>query len=97
MNKRRLIFLLVFGLYHLAALIFTVYMDFNSSILFSLLDKIGLFKWGALFGIILFGVEAFWSWRDSKDAEREREAMRLENNTLKAKVYDLTEAAKKAL
>lgn len=96
MNKRRLIFLLVFGLYHLAAVIFTIYIDFNSSILFSLLDKIGLFKWGALFGIVLFGVEVFWSWRDAKDAEREREAMRLENNTLKAKVYDLTEAAKKA-
>jgi hypothetical protein len=96
MNKRRLIFLLVFGLYHLAAVIFTIYIDFNSSILFSLLDKIGLFKWGALFGIVLFGVEAFWSWRDAKDAEREREAMRLENNTLKAKVYDLTEASKKA-
>ena len=96
MNKRRLIFLLVFGIYHLAALIFTIYMDFDKSILFSLLDKISLFKYGALLGIILFAVEGLWSWRDAKDAEREREAMRLENNTLKAKVYDLTEAAKKA-
>ncbi|MFY8037489.1 MAG: hypothetical protein ACOVMQ_09995 [Cyclobacteriaceae bacterium] len=96
MNKRRLIFLLVFGTYHLAALIFTVYMDLDNTILFSLIDKIGLFKWGALIGIVLFGTEVFWTWRDVKNAEREREAMRLENNTLKAKVYDLTEAAKKA-
>jgi hypothetical protein len=96
MNKRRLIFLLIFGTYHLAALIFTIYMDYDKSILFSLLDKISLFKYGAFLGIVLFAVEAFWSWRDAKNAELEREAMRLENNTLKAKVYDLTEAAKKA-
>ncbi len=96
MNKRRLIFLLVFGVYHLAALIFTIYIDVDKSILFSLLDKINLFKYGAFLGIILFAIEAVWSWRDAKNAEREREAMRLENNTLKAKVYDLTEAAKKA-
>jgi len=96
MNKRRLIFLLVFGVYHLAALIFTIYIDVDKSILFSLLDKISLFKYGAFLGIILFAIEAVWSWRDAKNAELEREAMRLENNTLKAKVYDLTEAAKKA-
>lgn len=95
MNKRRLIFLLIFGGYHLAALIFTIYMDFDKSILFSLLNKISLFKYGAFFGIILFAIEAVWTWRDAKDAEQERETMRLENNTLKAKVYDLTEAAKK--
>ncbi len=96
MNKRRLILLLIFGVYHLAALIFTVYIDYNQSILFSLLDKISLFKYGAGLGIVLFAIEAGWALRDAKDAEREREAMRLENNTLKAKVYDLTEAAKKA-
>ncbi len=95
MNKRRLIFLSVFGAYHLVALGFTVYMDLDQSILFKLLDKISDFKWVALFGLALLVIEALWTWRDSKQAEKDREAMRHENNTLKAKVYDLTEAAKK--
>lgn len=98
MNKRRLIFLSVFGSYHLCSFLITVYMDVNSkdlSILFKLFEKITIFKYGALFGLILFGVEVFWTWRDKKESEKQVEAMRHENNTLKAKVYDLTEAAKK--
>lgn len=73
-------------------------MDMNRkdlSILFKLFDKITFFKYGALFGLILFAVEAFWTWRDKKEAEKQVEAMRHENNILKAKVYDLIEAAKK--
>ncbi len=98
MDKRRLIFLGVFGLYHLSALIFTLIMEFNKndlSLLYSLFGKISLFKYGAFFGVALFAVEVVWTWRDSKNAEKEKEAMRHENNVLKAKVYDLVEAAKK--
>ena len=98
MNKRRLIFLSVFGAYHLSALLFTLYMDSNKedlSTLYSLFGKITLFKYGAFFGLVLFSTEVFWTWRDQKNADKESAAMRLENNVLKAKVYDLSEAAKK--
>lgn len=93
MNKRRLIFLSVFGVYHLCTFVLTIFMESQKndlSLLYSLFAKITLFKYGALLGLILFGVEAFWTWRDQKNADKEKEAMRHENNVLKAKVYDLS-------
>ena len=96
MNKRRLIFLSVFGGYHLITLFFTVFMETQKndlSLLYSLFGKITLFKYGAFFGLVLFAVEAIWTWRDAKNAEKETEAMRHENNVLKAKVYDLSKGS----
>ena len=93
MNKRRLIFLSVFGVYHLSAFVFTVFMESQKndlSLLYSMFAKITLFKYGALFGLILFCTEAFWTWRDQKNTDKEKTAMRHENNVLKAKVYDLS-------
>ncbi len=98
MNKRRLIFLSIFGVYHLGALALTIVMDTNKndlSLLYSLFGKITLFKYGAFIGLLLFVAEVVWSWLDSKKLEKEKEAMRHENNVLKAQVYDLTQAAKK--
>lgn len=89
MNKRRLIFLSVFGAYHLLSLIFTLYIDGDTSVLFSLVSKISWFKYGAFLGLVLFGTEAVWVWLDNRNFEKEKEAMRHENNVLKAKVYDL--------
>lgn len=95
MNQRRLIFLSVFGAYHLLSVIFTLYIDLDTSILFDLVGKISWFKYGALFGLILFITELVWTWRDNKAFEKEKESMRHENNVLKAKVYDLTDGGKK--
>jgi prolipoprotein diacylglyceryltransferase len=98
MNKRRLIFLSVFGFYHLSALVFTLFVESKKedfSQLLNLFGKITLFKYGALIGLLLFIAEVIWSWLDSKKLEKEKEAMRHENNVLKAKVYDLTQASKK--
>ncbi|MCX8491705.1 MAG: hypothetical protein ORN54_11620, partial [Cyclobacteriaceae bacterium] len=61
MNKRRLIFLFVFGGYHLMTFLFTVFMERQKddlSILYSLFGKIALFKYGAFLGLMLFAVEA---------------------------------------
>ncbi|MFM8911580.1 MAG: hypothetical protein ACKOE6_01525 [Flammeovirgaceae bacterium] len=96
MNQRRLIFLAVFGAYHLLSLIFTLYIDGDTSVLLSLVSKVYLFKYGAFFGLILFITELVWTWRDSRSFEKEVEAMRHENNVLKAKVYDLTDGGKKS-
>ncbi len=92
-RSRRFWFLTLFGTYHLATLLFTVFMETQKndlSLLYSLFGKISLFKYGAFFGLALFAVEAVWTWRDAKNAEKEKEAMRHENNVLKAKVYDLS-------
>jgi putative Ca2+/H+ antiporter (TMEM165/GDT1 family) len=59
-------------------------------LLSKMLSSISLFKYGAFFGLVLFCIEAFWVWRDQKNTDKEKEAMRHENNVLKAKVYDLT-------
>ena len=77
----------------MATLLFTIFVESKKSdfsALLSLFGNISLFKYGAFFGLVLFAVEAFWTWRDAKNAEKEREAMRHENNVLKAKVYDLS-------
>lgn len=96
MNKRRLIFFAVFGFYHLFLFFFTAYIDSQKSdlsVLLKVSSYLSLFKWGALLGVILLIADAIWWWRESKSASKEREASRLENNTLKAKVYDFQQSA----
>lgn len=97
MNKRRLIFFSIFGFYHLMLFIFTAYIDAQKedlSVLLKVSSYLSLFKWGALLGLLLLIADASWWWIESRSASREREASRLENNTLKAKVYDFQESAK---
>lgn len=53
-----------------------------------------MLKYGAILGLVLFAVDLVWNWIETKNADKEQEALRLENNTLKAKVYDFQEAAK---
>jgi hypothetical protein len=91
MNKRRLIFLSVFGAYQLCIFIFALFVE-NSDpgTLFSIFGKIYLIKWGAFVGIAMLAAEFVWTWMDAKNAAKEKEAMRHENNVLKAKVYDLS-------
>jgi hypothetical protein len=99
MNKRRLLFLSVFGAYHLASVIVTIFVEVNKgdlSLLYSLFGKIAWFKYGTFFGLVLFATEAIWTWLDSRAFEKEKEVMRHENNVLKAKVYDLTDGGKKS-
>lgn len=99
MNQRRIIFLSIFGAYHLIAFIFTLVIESQKndfSLLTGLLGKISWFKYGTFFGLALIVTEVIWTWRESKNVEKEKEIMRHENNLLKAKIYDFTEAAKKA-
>lgn len=89
MNRNRYIFYSAFGLYQLIVLIFTVVIDSNSNLLFSLVPYISWFKYGALIGLVLFMVDFFWMFSTHRTHTRDKEQMRHENNTLKAKVYDL--------
>lgn len=97
MNKRKRIFFGVFGGYHLVILLFVIYIESNKEdfgILSQLYSKISLLKYGAVLGIILFAVDLIWSWIDNRNAQKEHDSLRHENNTLKAKVYDLQQPAK---
>ncbi len=94
MAKNRLIFYCIFGAYQLAAFIFTIVIDSNTSALFSMAGYVPVFKYAAFVGVLLIVVDFAWSWRQQAKAERETEEFRHENNTLKAKIYDLQQPSK---
>jgi cell division protein FtsB len=97
MNQRRRIFFAIFGGYHMIILFFTFYIgskNIDFGVLAKLYAKISMLKYGAILGVVLFVVDFVWNWIETKNAEKEQEALRLENNTLKAKVYDFQQAAK---
>ncbi len=99
MNQRRRIFFAIFGGYHLIILFFVMYIDSNKEdfgILSQLYGKISMIKYGAVLGVVLFVADFVWTWIENKNAEKAQEALRLENNALKAKVYDFQEANKPA-
>lgn len=97
MNKRRVIFFTIFGVYHLIILVFTSYIDAQKQdlgVLTSMYGWLHLFKYGAILGLVLFAIDFIWSWRLTKSSEKEQESLTFEINNLKAKVYDLQEANK---
>jgi hypothetical protein len=91
MKKNRLIFYLIFALFHIGAFIFTVALSNNSTFLMSMFSWVPYFKWVTLIGVILVGVDFVWSWIAVKDSARESAALFQEVNTLKAKLFDLQE------
>jgi len=97
MNKRRRIFFGIFGVYHLTILMFVIYIESNKEdfgILSQLYSKLSMLKYGAVLGMILFAVDIIWNWLESRNSQKEHDTLRHENNTLKAKVYDLQQPSK---
>ena len=95
MNKNRLIFYIVFACFHFGAFIFTVVLDNNTSLLFKMVSWVPWFKWITFLGLIILIVDVVWAFKVNKDAVKEKDALTLELNTLKAKLFDLQEDAKK--
>jgi len=92
MNKRRRIFFIIFGSYHLLTLFFVLFIEAQKEdlgLLYGLYSKIWLIRYGAMLGVLLFMVDFLWNWIENRNTNREKNVMRHENNTLKAKVYDL--------
>jgi hypothetical protein len=99
MTKNRIIFFSIFGGYHLITLLFTIYMDAQKDdfgLLAKILSNFSLFKYGAFLGVALLAIDFIWTWREQKRNIKDADAMRHENNTLKAKVYDMQESSKAA-
>lgn len=97
MKKNRLIFYSAFAIFHFFLVIFTFYLDANKNdfgFLTGMLKWTSFFKWGAVLGFLMLLVDLFWSMKTNKEAEREKAALQHEVNTLKAKMFDLQEAAK---
>jgi hypothetical protein len=98
MTKNRVIFYAVFGAFHLFLLFFTMYVDSNKNdfaFLTQMLKWISITKWGALFGLCLLIADAVWTFTSARKAEKENAILTHEINTLKAKLFDLQEAASK--
>lgn len=95
MNRFRLIFYIAFGVFHLGAFVFTVMLDNDTGLLFKMVSYVPTFKWLTLFGLVLLLIDVIWYWMDQRTYSKEKATLVQENNTLKAKLFDLQEAAKK--
>lgn len=95
MKKNRLIFYAIFALFHIGAFFFTVLLDNDTSLLFSMVKYVPWFKYGTLVGVLLIIADFIWAWTSNKESEKEKSALSHELNMLKAKLFDLQESAKK--
>jgi hypothetical protein len=95
MNKRRLYFFGIFGGFHLSLFILTIAMDASPSFLLDLVGYIPLFKYLAFLGVVMVTADFIWHWLETRAAKKKEDESRLENNTLKAKVYDMQEGKTK--
>jgi ABC-type transport system involved in cytochrome bd biosynthesis fused ATPase/permease subunit len=99
MKKSRIIFYCVFAAYQVIVFLFTLYVrakqqDYLS--LYAMLSYVSVFIYGAFLGVVLILIDLIWTWRANKLSATKEEELVLENNTLKAKIYDLQETSKEA-
>jgi ABC-type transport system involved in cytochrome bd biosynthesis fused ATPase/permease subunit len=94
MTKNRLIFYAIFAAFNFAAFIFTLILENNTQMLFSMVQYVPWFKYGTLLGLILVIIDVIWSWFINRESQKEKAALTHELNTLKAKLFDLQEEAK---
>lgn len=95
MNRNRLIFFIVFGAFHLGAFVFTVWLEKDTGLLFKMVSYVPTFKWITLFGLLLLITDVLWSFMLDRTGTRDKAALNKELNSLKAKLFDYQEAAKK--
>lgn len=91
MKQGRIIFYVIFLLFHVGAFIFTVYLAKDSNFLMSMFSWVPYFSWVTFLGIVLVIIDFIWSWASAKQRQRERDALAHEVNTLKAKLFDMQE------
>jgi hypothetical protein len=69
MNTRRIVFLSIFGAYQLSVFLFTLLVEFKDGYIYTLLNKVSLFKYGAFLGLVLFVIEFFFVKNEAKTAK----------------------------
>ena len=95
MNRKRLLLYLVFVIYQAGAFAFTYLVDGHLDLL-GLLKFIPWFKYIAFLGLLMIVLDITWYFIDWKSEKKEKENLKDENTTLKAKLYDLQEASRKS-
>lgn len=93
MGRNRIILYIIFAVYHVGAFIFTLMIQ-DPSFAMRTIQHLELFKWISFFGIALIATDFIWAWIVNRDSQKEKAALTHELNTLKAKLFDLQEAAK---
>ncbi|MDH4091993.1 MAG: hypothetical protein OEV74_09655 [Cyclobacteriaceae bacterium] len=95
MSRNRIIFYLIFALFHVGAFIFTLRIQ-DLGFLMNIYKYIGMFTYVTFFGIVLIVADVVWSLIVSRDSKKENAALTRELTTLKAKLFDLQEIAKES-
>ncbi len=93
MNRKRLLLYLVFVIYHAGAFAFTYLVDGHLDLLV-LLKYIPWFKYIAFLGLLMMVLDIAWYLIDSRAQKQEKDELKDENTTLKAKLYDLQQGKK---
>ncbi len=99
MKKYRLIFYLIFLIFHVAVFLFTLQVDNNKEnfeYLIKMQGSLHLFKYGAFLGLVLVGIDFFWTLISMRSVESEKNKIQQEVNILKAKLFDTSEAARQS-
>ena len=97
MKKPKLIFYLIFGLFHLLTFLSTLYLDTQSEnlgFLFKIQKYIPMMKYWALLGLVLIIIDMVMASISQRTHNKSLEVLQKENNTLKAKMFDLQEAGR---
>ncbi|NJN41754.1 MAG: hypothetical protein HC811_05480 [Flammeovirgaceae bacterium] len=97
MSKNRIIFYSVFGVYQLAILIFTIVIDSNVNALLGVVRYVPALKYFALLGFLLVAADFGWAWWVIRNQKKEVDKLNNESKSLKAKMFDLQEEAKRDL
>jgi cell shape-determining protein MreC len=95
MNRKRLLLYLIFVVYQAGAFAFTYMVDGHLDLL-GLLKFIPWFKYIAFLGLLMIVLDITWYFIDWRSNRQERQELKDENTTLKAKLYDMQEASRKA-
>jgi len=99
MKKPRLIFYLIFFLLHLGMFTFSLLVENRKNdfdFLFSLHGFIPYLKFVTFIGLILLIIDFVWYNITLNNHSKELEHLKREHNSIKAKLFDMQEAIKKA-
>jgi hypothetical protein len=96
MKRNRVIFYLVFAAFHLGIFFFTLLVDLNRDdwgFLGSMFRLLPTLKYISIFGVAMMALDIGWAWLMQRSYEQDRASLLQEVNSLKARVYDLQQAA----
>ena len=95
MKKGKTIFLIIYLVFHLVLLVAAIVVNLRAEdfeFLFSVRDNMASTVWFSIIGMILFIINVIMISMSTRNHEKEKEKLRQEVNSYKAKIYDLQDA-----